>query len=201
MRTVRRRRDAFTLLELLVVVAIIAILVALLLPAVQDAREAARRAQCSNHLRQLGLALHLYHSTLKSFPSGVIAEGDDLRDARHSGLALLLPHLEQRALHARYDFDRTWRDEQNAEARSIRIPVFLCPSSGSLVVQEGALSGEPSDYAFSKGPLAYLCRQRLAGGMFDINSGVRAADIKDGLSHTFAAGEAASAPTLPAAST
>ena len=201
MRSVSSTRAAFTLVELLVVIAIIAILIALLLPAVQDAREAARRLQCSNHLRQLGIALQLYHGSLKSFPSGVIADDDDFRDARHSGFALLLPYLEQRALDARYHFERTWRDAVNATARSTRIPIFLCPSSGSLVDQAGGLEGAPSDYAFSKGPSAYLCRKRSSGGMFDINSSVRAAHVRDGLSHTFAIGEAASAPNVPAAST
>lgn len=203
MRNVSSNRAAFTLVEVLVVIAIIAILIALLLPAVQDAREAARRLQCSNHLRQLGIALQLYHGSLKSFPSGVIADDDDFRDARHSGFALLLPYLEQRALDARYEggSNRTWRDAVNATARSTRIPIFLCPSSGSLVEQAGGLEGAPSDYAFSKGPSAYLCRKRSSGGMFDINSSVRAAHVRDGLSHTFAIGEAASAPNVPAAST
>ena len=201
MITSTRVRDAFTIVELLVVIAIIGILVALLLPAVQDARAAARRTQCANNLRQLGLALQQYHGAFSSFPSGVIADDDNFRDARHSGLALLLPFLEQRPLSATYDFNGTWRDDRNKAARSTHVPTFVCPSSGSLVAQMGSLAGGVCDYALSKGPKAYLCRRKSSGGMFDINSHVRIVDIIDGTSHTFAAGEAASAPNIPAAST
>jgi len=199
-------RPGFTIVELLVVVAIIATLVALLLPAVQSAREAARRTQCSNNLKQLGLALHEYHNTHQRFPAGVVAESDsaksgDFRDGDHSGFALLLPFLEQQNLHDLYDFASPWRSDNNRTARQTRLNVFLCPSSGSEVPQDGGVTGAPIDFAFSKGPRAYLCAEAAGGGMFDINSRVRIPEVTDGLSRTFAIGEAASNPNLPAAST
>src|SRR5687767_3447022 len=99
------RRAGFTLVELLVVIAIIGILVALLLPAVQAAREAARRAQCTNNLKQIGIALHNYHDTYKTFPFG---KGQSYPGAagyaRWSTHALILPFVEQNTLHASIDF-------------------------------------------------------------------------------------------------
>ena len=194
-------RLGFTLVELLVVVSIIAILVALLLPAVQSARETARRTRCSNNLKQLGLALHEYYNTHEQFPSGVIASGDNFRDCDHSGFALLLPFFEKQNLYQVYEFETAWRNDNNHTARQIRIDVLLCPSSGNQVPQDGGIMGAPTDFAFSKGPLAYLCENAAGGGMFDINSRVRIPKIGDGTSHTFAMGEAASNPNLPAAST
>ena len=82
-----------------------------------------------------------------------------------------------------------------------RIDLLLCPSSESIVPQNGGAAGAPTDYAFSKGPLAYLCAEAAGGGMFDLNSHVRIAKISDGTSHTFAIGEAASSPGLLAGST
>jgi prepilin-type N-terminal cleavage/methylation domain-containing protein len=95
----RSRRRAFTLIELLVVIAIIAILIALLLPAVQQAREAARRTQCKNNLKQMGLALHNYHDTFQMFPYGeMMGIGQSPptgRKMNQNGLVMLLPYIEQ----------------------------------------------------------------------------------------------------------
>ena len=98
------QRRAFTLIELLVVISIIAVLIALLLPAVQSAREAARRAQCTNNLKQIGLALHNYHSTHEVFPEGVTNSPDDTPSwggvwSGWSAQGLLLPFLEQSAIY------------------------------------------------------------------------------------------------------
>jgi prepilin-type N-terminal cleavage/methylation domain-containing protein len=103
----------FTLVELLVVIAIIGVLIALLLPAVQAAREAARRSQCTNHMKQMGLALHNYHSSFNCFPPGGInygwasnasTEPADKLVLNFNGLVCLLPYVEQQALYDKYDF-------------------------------------------------------------------------------------------------
>ncbi|MBX7168906.1 MAG: DUF1559 domain-containing protein [Pirellulales bacterium] len=153
-----RRRRGFTLVELLVVIAILAILMALLMPAVQAARQSARRSQCGNNLKQLGLALHQYHTTHASFPpssTGTLVGpfGGDYRlepaPARSrpgtpsghvfSWYALLLPYVEQQGLAAVVDFQRlTWdetgydtaRPQGNVAAAQTRIASLLCPSIG-----------------------------------------------------------------------
>ena len=194
-------RGGVTIIELLVVVAIIGLLVSLLLPAVQSAREAARRTQCANNLKQVGLALHQHHGARQEFPAGIRAVGDNFLRGLHSGFAQLLPYLEQQTLHQAYDFDASWQSEHNQTLASARIEMLLCPSSEHEVPQDGGVPGAPTDYAFSKGPLAYLCQRPAGNGVFDINSRVRIAEITDGTAYTFALGEAASNPNLPAAST
>ena len=131
-----RRRRGFTLVELLVVIAIIGILVALLLPAVQSAREAARRTQCSNNLKQIGVALHNYHDTHMSFPPGGLhhsgpGQGGDSTSWRCSWLLLLLPMLEQQALYNEYDFNIRARDGgPNVTVVGTYISTLICPSAG-----------------------------------------------------------------------
>ncbi len=190
------KHRGFTLIELLVVIAIIAILIALLLPAVQMAREAARRTQCRNNLKQLGLALHNYHDTHSTFPPGLIAADDDLQDAMHSGLTLLLPQLEQTTVYNKYDFDFSWRAPANKDATSTYVPAFQCPSSIGGLPQSGGFDLPTTDYVFSKGTRAWLCRNRTMTGMFDVNSRVRTRDVTDGLSNTFAMGEAMTSSLL-----
>lgn len=154
-----RRRRGFTLVELLVVIAIIGVLVALLLPAVQMAREAARRMSCTNNLKQLGLALHNYHATFDRFPMA------GLQDADFSVQARLLPYVEQRNLQARLDFGQPAfsgnfsgkiPNPLFAEAFATPLPLFLCPSDGTPEQVTVTLGG---------GDL-YLWREQLHGQLW-----------------------------------
>ena len=130
-----RLRQGFTLVELLVVIAIIGILVALMLPAIQAARETARRAQCRNNLRQIGVALHNFHDSQRSFPPGYVSTvgpggpADDRGPGWGWGAAIL-PQLEQSGLNSQILFDKDIADPANAAARMTSLPVFLCPSNG-----------------------------------------------------------------------
>ncbi len=129
-----RSRGGFTLIELLVVIAIIAILIALLLPAVQQAREAARRTQCKNQMKQLGLALHNYHDTLRVFPMGT------QRDGRPNWRVFILPYLDQAPLYNKLAINGAgffahspsgppWGFSGNEVLRGLTINVYRCPSS------------------------------------------------------------------------
>ena len=122
-------RGGFTLVELLVVIAIIGILVVMLLPAVQSAREAARRIQCTNHLKQLGLAMHSYHSAVGSLP---MATGwhDTYGNSLCTGTwcAFILPFIEQQPIYEMFDFDRCMNHPANETAVTRVVPTFICPS-------------------------------------------------------------------------
>src|SRR3954467_2356133 len=150
----RTTTSGFTLIELLVVIAIIAVLISLLLPAVQSAREAARRAPCTNSLKQLGLALHGYHDTNGVFPPGslvlpggnvLMGTPDPLTHDTGPGWAwgsLILPYLEQSPVHASLNFNLPcWRPANTTGARA-SLGVFLCPS-----VSEASKSYEVKDQA------------------------------------------------------
>src|SRR6185369_16613349 len=126
---VRRQRSGFTLIELLVVIAIIAVLIALLLPAVQQAREAARRSQCKNNLKQVGLALHGYHDTFLRFPA--MRGGPDLqRGGDFVGFISILPQLDQGPLYNSITgtaYQNPWNAIPGWQAQ---LPVLMCPSEG-----------------------------------------------------------------------
>lgn len=117
-------RRAFTLVELLVVIAIIGVLVALLLPAVQAAREAARRTQCSNHLKQLGLGIHNYHDTVNRMP---FASGWSIARTG-TWAAFILPQIEQQNLYQKFDFNVAMNHANNTAAVTTVVKVFICPS-------------------------------------------------------------------------
>jgi prepilin-type N-terminal cleavage/methylation domain-containing protein/prepilin-type processing-associated H-X9-DG protein len=121
-----RSRNAFTLVELLVVIAIIGVLVALLLPAVQMAREAGRRSSCNNNLKQIGLALQNYHSTYNTFP---VARNS--WPLVHSSLARLLPFMEQANVENLVNYNVPLSDPANVAASQKVIPIFVCPSDGA----------------------------------------------------------------------
>src|SRR5687767_6993146 len=147
----RCERQAFTLVELLVVIAIIGVLVALLLPAVQAAREASRRMQCSNNLKQIALALHNYHDVHKTFPPAYIPDADG--KPMHSWRVLILPYIEQQPLFTQYDFNEPWNGPNNSRLANISIPVYHCPSEppGSTTAAYLAISGPGSIFDNEKG--------------------------------------------------
>ncbi|WP_254510553.1 DUF1559 domain-containing protein [Anatilimnocola floriformis] len=127
--TPHRRAAAFTLVELLVTIAIIGVLVALLLPAVQAAREAARRISCGNNLKQLGLSFQNYHDNWLKFPPGGVTFGACCNSPSYeSWPILLLPHLESNNLSQQYDFTQTNEANANRIFREMKTNVFSCPS-------------------------------------------------------------------------
>lgn len=184
----RHNRSAFTLVELLVVIAIIGILVALLLPAVQAAREAGRRTQCLNNLKQIGLGLHNYHDVHQVFPFGQGGTGN-----RYSALALLLPFLEQGNLHSQIDFSQITTAVINDVPRRTELPMFRCPSD---LRNPLPATGGATNYMANKGSgivwqLASGVNVNLPNpnGVFYMSSAIRMADILDGTSNTAAYSE------------
>jgi prepilin-type N-terminal cleavage/methylation domain-containing protein/prepilin-type processing-associated H-X9-DG protein len=180
------RRSAFTLIELLVVIAIIAILIALLVPAVQKVREAASRAQCSNNLKQIGLALHNYHDTKKSFPPGSNPNG-------FTAVSLILPYLEQAAVYNQINFGVAATDVSNAGPTGITIPILWCPSDTT----NGTPAGQGGNNYFANYGTSinffqpHFGSATPANGVFGLrdSKGVRITDIKDGSSNTAAFSE------------
>jgi prepilin-type N-terminal cleavage/methylation domain-containing protein/prepilin-type processing-associated H-X9-DG protein len=130
-----QRRRAFTLIELLVVIAIIAVLIALLLPAVQQAREAARRSQCKNNMKQLGLALHNYHDVHLTFPMGFSQEKQGSTYQGHSAYYFMLPFLEQTNIWTTFDANHPINNKTTTAGvlAATVVPVFLCPSDPGAV--------------------------------------------------------------------
>ena len=197
---VRKPRGGFTLVELLVVIAIIGILVALLLPAVQAAREAARRMECGNNLKQLGIAMHNYHDTYKTFPSTPGAPTSETPTGRFnqswlawSALAKLLPYVEQEPLANRIDWRYRWDSDQggsvnNSVVARSRIETYLCPSDGASNIQYTANMG-PTSYGFSAGPSSSWDPDQFRPGIAALNTEIRIRDITDGTSNTLCASE------------
>ena len=198
-----KRRGGFTLVELLVVIAIIGTLVALMLPAVQQARESARKSQCANNLKQIGLGMHAYLGTFKSFPPGyvsqVLADHDDGGPGWAWG-AMIMPYIEEAGLHDQIQYDKSLRGPEAETVRLTSVPLFICPTdsnfqsiidiqskSSSIVICKMAAGS----YVASAGtvrPTCKLCRDRF-DGVFGRNRSIEPRELTDGLSKTIAVGE------------
>jgi prepilin-type N-terminal cleavage/methylation domain-containing protein/prepilin-type processing-associated H-X9-DG protein len=200
----RQAHRGFTLIELLVVIAIIAVLIGLLLPAVQKVREAAARSQCQNNLKQLGLAMHNHHDSRGQFPYPRSGGGQN----RHTWALLLLPYIEQDNVYQTFQtpitgvsqtdgFDNfTSSDPRIVSARQATVKVFFCPmrhAPGMLspITTGSTVTGIPSDYAACTGDSSAV----PSTGVFQLvnsnhmQSGIRVAQITDGTSNTLMLGE------------
>ncbi len=202
-------RSGFTLVELLVVIAIIGILVGLLLPAVQAAREAARRMQCTNNMRQIGLAIHNYESAHRRLPAGWLSNGLT-GEPGWGWAATILPFMEGTNVHNRIDFRFPIEDTVNEQVRTIVIPSYLCPSDIAPELfelhagdghghehdhltfdeeEEILFTVAKSNYVGMFGTFELEDAPYNGNGMFFGNSRIRMADITDGLSNTLMVGE------------
>ena len=185
------RRHGFTLIELLVVIAIIAVLTGLLLPAVQSAREAARRAQCRNNLKQIGLALHNYQAANQVFPpSYCIGNGEG---GKWSPVTRILPYLDQANIYAIADLNTGYNLEVNATngVTELTVPVNRCPSEINTENRVGPPNFSPPNYAFNGGTwklfthAPVLTQGGLPGdGAFAPNSRFGPQNFLDGMSNT-----------------
>lgn len=204
------RQRGFTLIELLVVIAIIAVLIALLLPAVQQAREAARRSQCRNNMKQVGLAIHNYESSVTCFPPvGLTLPAPQ----GHAMFTFILPYLDQAPLYNQINFSRSIADPVNLPPMNLAgktiIPPYNCPSTpGNKTADYGAAGYIPGgagayifgtvDYGAVTGIgspfVTFLPAGTPSGstGLLDYNKAVRHGDCPDGLSNTILIAEDAS---------
>lgn len=215
-----KRRHGFTLIELLVVISIIGTLASLLLPAVQKARESARRSQCQNNLKQLGLATHQFNDAYGFLPSSTRPAGSTTAP-RIAGLTKLLPFIEQQNYYDKYDQTVNWSAPANAAVVATIIPTYICPSSVDPTRLDGdqqaaswtASIAAPTDYSptlgvdqrlsiltvsgrpvFDPNTVGPPGTQSTGAGVLIKNTKPRLADITDGLSNTILFAESAGRP-------
>ncbi len=197
----RRACRAFTLVELLVVIAIMGVLVAMLLPAVQRAREAANRSNCNSRLKQIGIALLNYHDAHETFPPGYISGFDSAGNDTGPGwgwASMILPQMEQSSLHGRIQFGQPIEAPSQAAARATSIPAYLCPSDGAPPIWTAVTRDSAGN------PTAAICQVASASyvgvfgvtepgvdgeGVFFRNSEIALRDVTDGASSTLLVGE------------
>jgi prepilin-type N-terminal cleavage/methylation domain-containing protein len=213
LQSVVRRRRGFTMVELLAVIAIIGVLVGLLLPAVQAARESSRQTSCTNNLKQFGLALHNFHDANRRFPAGQLVKAgscgattcptcglnEGINDLRAPYTVMMLPYIEQNDLYLKVKqnaaFPLSWEfqgDAANFSVARTQLPIFRCPSDR---LQENGYSNYVG-VAGGGSPTACPCIASshhsfvlYANGIFFINSKTRLADVTDGTSKTYLMGE------------
>ena len=211
-----KRRSGFTLVELLVVIAIIGILVALLLPAVQVAREAGRRTQCSNNLKQLGLAMNTFHDSYKVMPPSALSTGALARrklnipgSSLHGWGMFLYPYIEQKALYDQYKWDQHWYSAANKVPREQSVQGLLCPSTPNPGRTDNATTSgvawvsAPSDYSINSAVEATNLKNlglidagtsAKNGGPMGVDTAWQFADVVDGLSSTISYSEDSGRP-------
>lgn len=171
MKRLPPRRNAFTLIELIVVVCVVGVLVALLLPSATRSREAARRSTCKNHLKQIGVALHAYHDVHGSFPPAYTVDAN--AGPLHGWRTVIVPHLDEGSFFNSIDLTKRWDNPANAAARERPLPVYSCPST-----------------PYEQGMTTYL-GVAAPGGLFAGSATRTIPNVTDGTANTLAVVEVA----------
>jgi len=217
------RSRGFTLIELLVVIAIIAILIGLLLPAVQKVREAANRMKCQNNLKQIGLGLHNFQSERGYFPPGAVASNGNAAEysaiklklgitgatVSHSWAVFLLPFIEQDNLYRLYNINENWYSPANKSARETQVRTFLCPTTpgginrfndrtiSAIAIRAAACDYAPNNaYGRALEGLGLVDVAVNRDGVLEVNQSWSVAEIRDGTSNTSVIAEDAGRPDL-----